>query len=78
MPLYYFDVNDSGRDVPDHEGIELPDLTQARSQALRMLGEVAKNELPNSDRTGFAVTICSESGKALLTISLSVRGERAA
>jgi hypothetical protein len=78
MPIYYFDVDDSGRDVPDDEGTELADLTQARAEALRMLGEVAKNELPNSDRTSFAIAICSESGKQLLTVALSVREEQAA
>jgi hypothetical protein len=78
MPLYYFDIDDSGRDVPDTEGTELADLTQARGEALRMLGEVAKNELPNSDRSRFAISICSESGKPLLTVALSVRGEQAA
>jgi hypothetical protein len=78
MPLYYFDINDSGRDLPDAEGTELADLTHARAEALRMLGDVAKNELPNSDRSGFAIAICSESGKPLLTVALSVRGEQAA
>jgi hypothetical protein len=78
MPVYYFDIDDSGRDIPDTEGTELGDLTQARTEALRMLGEVAKNELPKSDRTRFAIAICSESGKPLLTVSLSVRAAQAA
>lgn len=47
MPRYYFHLlNDM--DVPDHEGVELPDLAAARrtaiEQALGMIGEEAKTQ----------------------------------
>lgn len=43
MPRYHFDVHD-GTDLPDHHGIELPDLAAARREAVRyaaaLLGEL--------------------------------------
>jgi hypothetical protein len=60
------------------QGREFSDLRSARSEALRMLGEVVKCELPNSNRNGFAISVCSESGKVLLTVSLSVQDKQAA
>ncbi len=41
MPRYYFNIED-GRLSPDGEGTELVDLAKARSEALRMSGEILR------------------------------------
>ena len=52
MPRYHFNVHD-GRDVPDVDGTELPDLVFARREAIRMAGslleEGARDILPDSE-----------------------------
>lgn len=44
MPRYYFDIKD-GRDFPDVEGSEWPNLAAARIEAVRYAAEVLK-EMP--------------------------------
>lgn len=43
MPRYFFSTEDGGRDE-DHEGIELPNLAEARVQAIVFAAEVLKDE----------------------------------
>jgi hypothetical protein len=47
VPRFYFHLHDDA-DIPDDEGVELPDLDAARAHAVRcaraMFGEVAKDE----------------------------------
>jgi len=69
MPLYFFDVTDTGRTSHDNRGMELPSLIEARREALRALADIAKDELPNGDY------IRENDGPPLLTASLSLRVE---
>ena len=39
MPRYHFHVHD-GRAFPDEDGTELPDIDTARSQAIRLMGQM--------------------------------------
>jgi hypothetical protein len=39
MPRYYFHIKD-GVDLPDNEGSEFADLDSARSEAVRLSGEI--------------------------------------
>lgn len=43
MPRFFFHVAD-GRDLPDLEGTPLPGPAEARAQALRMAGEILREE----------------------------------
>lgn len=43
MPRYFFHVAD-GRDLPDFEGTALAGPDEARAQALRMAGEILRDE----------------------------------
>ena len=42
MPRYFFHVID-GHDIPDLEGVELPDRSAARAQAIRASGEILRD-----------------------------------
>jgi hypothetical protein len=75
MPLYFFDVTDTGRTSHDNRGMELPSLIEARREALRALADIAKDELPNGDYRDFTIHIRENDGPPLLTASLSLRVE---
>ena len=42
LPRYFFNMSD-GADLPDDEGIVLPDLTTARTQAIKTAGELLES-----------------------------------
>lgn len=42
MPRYFFHVHD-GKDIPDHDGVELSGPEEARSQAVIATGEALKD-----------------------------------
>jgi hypothetical protein len=73
MPRYFFDLDDGERVTPDAEGTELPDLQAARAEALHMLGEIAKAEMRDDNRSQQRVHIHEARGDILLTVSLFVQ-----
>jgi len=77
MPHYFFDETDSGREpFRDEQGMEVPDLKAALLEALRALGDVAKDELPDGDVRSFVIDIREGEGPIVLTASLSLRVEQ--
>lgn len=42
MPRYFFHISD-GKDLPDEDGTELPDLAHAREQAVIAAGEAIRD-----------------------------------
>lgn len=42
MPRYHFAVRD-GKNIPDHDGVELPDIAAARKLALHYAGELLED-----------------------------------
>jgi len=43
MPIFYFDSEDGGRH-PDLEGVELPSLDAAKLEAVKMTGEMLRDQ----------------------------------
>ena len=76
MPLYYFDIKDGPDGGRDEDGMEFPDLETARATALRTLGEIAKDELPDGDCRDFHISIRDERGAILLKATLSLKVEQ--
>ena len=50
MPRYYFPSWDGDTFFPDHRGVEYDSFEQARTAALRSLGEMALYSLPRSPK----------------------------
>jgi hypothetical protein len=73
MTRYYFDLDDGERVTPDADGTELADLQAARSKALQMLGEIAKAEMRDDNRSQERIHIRDEAGRTVLTASLFVQ-----
>ena len=75
MPHYYFDIADGDKSRHDDEGFEFRDLKAARTDALRTLGEIARDELPDGDERDFKVSIRDEHGDTLFVATLALRVE---
>jgi hypothetical protein len=72
MPLYFFDVTDTGKVSRDDQGVELASLEEARREALRTLGEIAKDEMPDGNRREFTIQIRRDGGPPVLSASLTL------
>jgi hypothetical protein len=45
MPLYYFNLSFGERMLPDEEGVELPDRTAAREEAMAVVRDLSDREV---------------------------------
>ena len=73
MPRYYFHVRD-GRDLPDTEGSELPDLHAVRLEALRASGEMLRGNKGAAEfwsGDDWTMTVVDEDGRSVLTLRFS-------
>ena len=71
MPRYYFDVED-GYPRKDDVGTDCPDLEQAHLTAVRLLPDVARDELRMEDgRRMFTVILRDEQRRPLFVASLT-------
>jgi hypothetical protein len=73
VPRYFFNVHD-GRDYPDAEGTELPDLAAVRAEALRSSGELLRGNNGTAEfwsGDDWAMNVTDEAGKNLLTLRFS-------
>ncbi len=71
MPRYFFHVHD-GSGQPDREGVDLPDMGQVRSEAVRLTGEV----LCDMDKRfwrhpEWTLTVADEIGAEVLSLRIS-------
>ena len=74
MPLYYFDVADNGALVTDDFGVELDDLYEAREQAIALLPDMARNEMPDGDRHEFSAVVRCSGGRVRYEAKLVFEG----
>jgi hypothetical protein len=75
VPRYFFDIDDEDRHTYDESGEELPDLEAARSEAIRVLPDIARDVLPDSDRHVFVCRVRDETGKVVFRVTLSLVAE---
>jgi hypothetical protein len=78
MKRYYFDIREGDQLIPDEEGIELPSPQAAQEEAVRSLGDLAR-DAPGTDRDGaprrLAIEVRDESGPMMqLKFSFELRG----
>jgi hypothetical protein len=73
MGRFYFHLREDGELIPDEEGIDLPDLSAARREAIaaarELLAEAIKDGKPNVPE---AFVIADEAGRELDTVPLAV------
>ena len=56
-------------------GHELPDVNAARAEAISILSNIARDELPNRDRRDFKSSVRAENGQVVFRATLSLVAE---
>ena len=75
MPRYFFDIHNGHKPHHDEVGAEFSDLEAVRHQAMRVLPEIAKDEVPaDGDRQTFTVMVTDEDGKPIYSAALNFTG----
>ena len=67
MPLYYFHLSFGDRTVPDDEGVELPNRSAARAEALAVIRDLADPEVAGNPRrwASWFLQVADEGGEFL-------------
>ena len=76
MPLYFFDVIDNGVLNRDEFGVDLEGFQDARDQAIALLPDIARAELPDGERHTFACWVRDERGRVIYRGTLTYEGEQ--
>lgn len=72
MPRYFFDIHDSGPTL-DSVGLDCPNLDAVRREALRILPDIAREEVPDyRDRRTFTVLVTNEDGLPIFAATLNL------
>ena len=70
MPRYFFDVDDAGEAQRDEVGTDLGSLDEVRAEAISLLPNIARDEVPDGDIQTFAVLVRDETGHSIFQASL--------
>jgi len=67
MPLYFFHLSFGDRTVPDDEGVELPNRSAARNEALAVIRDLADPEVAGNPRrwASWFLQVVDEGGEFL-------------
>ena len=74
MPRYFFDITDAGVLTRDEFGSDCDDDQAARDQAVSLLPDIARHELPDGDQHEFVATVRNEAGQVVYEASLALYG----
>lgn len=74
MPMYYFDIYDNGQLSRDDHGFDLASVGEARDQAIALLPDLARDELPDGERHSFVCVVRGPDGEACYRASLIFEG----
>lgn len=75
MSLYYFDLYDGDRAVPDDFGVELDGIEEAAEQAAVLLPDVARDALPAEGARDFATFVRDRDGTVVHRAALLYRAQ---
>lgn len=75
MSRYFFDIYANGRHSIDDHGQDCAALEQVRTEAMRTLPSIAKDEVAkDGDRQAYTVLVMDEGGKPVYSATLSFAG----
>jgi hypothetical protein len=75
VPKYFFDIDDGEHHSSDSEGTELPDHDAARREAIAVLPDMAREELPDGNHREFSCSVRDTSGKQIFLARLTLHAE---
>ena len=70
MPRYFFHVLD-GKDMPDEDGVELPDRAAVRAEAIRASGQMLADMGGAWHGEEWQMNVADESGRVVLRLQFS-------
>ena len=76
MPLFYFDVREGVRFVPDDTGVELPDLGAAEREAAESAASIGRDLLPKGVARSVTVEVRNTHGQRVLTATVTLALDR--
>ena len=75
MPRHFFHIFENGESTLDDTGLEFDTAEQVQFEAMRVLPEIARDEVPaDGDRQAFTVLVADESGHPVYTATLTFAG----
>ena len=69
MPRFYFDIRDGAKLNTDEEGIDLPDLPAAKSEATHSLADLTRDIRPDGHDTDVSIEV-RQNGEILFRAGL--------
>jgi hypothetical protein len=75
MPRYYFDVHKGDKVSLDDTGLEMDGIDTVWEELAKGLCDLIHELLPNGERTGAVMEVRDETGRRVLTASLSITVE---
>lgn len=76
MVNFFFDIIEDDRQTRDEHGIDLERLDEAFEQAVIILPDMARDELPDGKQHTFVCEIRDEAGYHVYRGTLTCRGQR--
>ncbi len=70
MPRFFFNIHDS-RDMPDRDGVDLPDLKAVRAEAVKTAGEMLRDIDGALTGEEWIMEVTDEAGWLVLTLRFS-------
>ncbi len=71
MPLYYFHVHDRA-DLRDEDGTELPCIVQARTEAVRLAGNLIADQAETFwDEAAWSMDVADGTGRVLFSLNFA-------
>ena len=74
MPIFYFDIYDNGQLSRDDHGFDLETVGEARAQAIALLPNLARDELPDGEHHSFVCVVRDAGDAPLYRASLTFEG----
>ena len=74
MPIFYFDIYDNGQLSRDDHGFDLETVAEARDQAIGLLPNLARDELPDGEHHSFVCVVRDAANAQLYRASLIFEG----
>ena len=72
MPRYYFDIRDGDYVQKDNEGTVLNGVAEAKTQAVKTLPDLSRDEMPSDGRREFVIEVRDENGRPMLAARLTL------
>lgn len=76
MPRFYFDIRQGHRFYPDREGLDLPDLASAETEAASAAAAIGSDLLPCKADEQVTVELRAEGGQPVAAITVRMTIER--